>query len=187
MAKTKILEDMRDRAAEQLARALNTTGEQRRAAFRETAEILFEVREFFYLPNGDRDVQGRSWDYKQWVREVYSQANVPLDQRAKLQGNIAYHVSSVTRDRLSTEEVVTHGLKPTSLRERRAERREVELVVLHLFFGGAQIAGAEVDTALDYMQKTLERFAPDDRQPAIERAVAAAVKKRGAAVAATSK
>jgi hypothetical protein len=138
MSETQNLDELRDRAASYLREWRNAWAhnEPRAGAIlRDVAECYVDARAQFTASDSDLtpDWKGRSGPYREWVKSVFSLANVEPEVRKSIQPNIAYYVSSILRDRLSTDELRDAGLDERSFRERRNDRREGEIEMRRLF------------------------------------------------------
>lgn len=100
-------------AIRRAARALDQLPEDRMAAYRDLARHVVAVRESM----GDMD--GRSWDYRQLMAQLYAEAGVSTDKRNRVQSAVRYHTGALIREAGKAPE---HWLDQ-SPRERSAQRR----------------------------------------------------------------
>lgn len=123
------LDDCTSRAVLHLRKAAVAEGDDRAANLRSVAEAMVDARAHFPTRRDrpdEPDWRGRSYDYKHWVADIYSEANIRGEGRRRMQGAIVYHVSSILHERLDPDELSRIGLHTKSLRDRRAVRRERE-------------------------------------------------------------
>lgn len=139
---------------------------------REVAVAVVEARSFFTLSDGSMDMLGRSYPYKQWAASLYTDAGVPREDRRTIQNNLSYHVNGVLHERYGSDEVAAHGMSEKSLSERRTERRERELRIIHLYESGGPIYKPEdVLDVLTTTRNALRRFTPDVAPKGVIRAI----------------
>ncbi|MFD4699776.1 hypothetical protein [Streptomyces niveus] len=70
-----------------------------------------------------QDMTGTSYEYKQTIRELYSQSDVTGDQLTRLQANVRYHLGNRLRRHMTPRELEKHGLLPSSPLERGQDKR----------------------------------------------------------------
>lgn len=145
-------------AADALRAYLSASDEQRTEKLRAAAEALVDAREHFYTSDGSPDWRGRSYAYRRWVGDVYSDANIPRDELATIQAAIRYHVGNVLRDRLSPEELEDLGLRSVGPRERSVEKRTRQAATLDLFQGGPIDEPEQALEALQAVDRILARI-----------------------------
>lgn len=167
------LDDIGTEAARELRAALHAPDKSARAAaMRKVADAVVEARAYFTLADGSMDMLGRSYPYKQWAASLYTEAGVPREERRAIQNNLSYHVNHVLHERYGSEEVAAHGMSEKSLSERRTERRERELRIIHLFENGGPIYKTEdVLDVLSTTRNALRRFTPEVTPKALIRAL----------------
>lgn len=135
-----------------------TQGHDPTARRRDVAECFVEAREHFYTADGTPDWLGRTFAYRQWVRGVISEANVPEPEVATFLAAIRHHASNALRERLPEEEVARLGLRKSDARERSVEKRQRQTEVLSAFRGGPAISSAsDVVAALQRVETMLRR------------------------------
>jgi len=133
---------------------------------KQAAEALVEARGQFYTREGEPDLLGRSYDYREWVTAALDAAGVPKEHRTNLQAAIRHHVSPILRDRYGNE-LEELGLKAGSTVERRAERRGHDAKLLALFAGGSAIT--DIDDAQElahYARRAVSRIQTPTDAPA---------------------
>jgi hypothetical protein len=140
---TNDLVTLKKTAAEHLRAAHHATDEARTSALRATAEALVDAREHFYTADGSSDWTGRSYAYRRFVGDVYTDAAVPREDLATLQAAIRYHVGNALRERLSPEDLDALGLRTVGPRERSVEKRSRQSALL------AQMGGEPIETPED--------------------------------------
>jgi hypothetical protein len=137
------LKAIQARAVEAL-RTYSTTAEADRTDYlRQTAVAFIDAREHFFTAEGEPDWQGRTYAYRQWVRETMGLAAIPADQLPTIQSAVRYHAGNVIRSRLTPEQLTDLGLRADSPRERSVGKRERHSATLSIFSGG----GRELDDA----------------------------------------
>ncbi|MDG4801736.1 hypothetical protein [Micromonospora sp. WMMD980] len=132
----------RDQLAKSLVRALkalrNVRPEdkaKRTELFRHVADCTFSLREFF-LVDGEPDWSGRSWAYREFLRERYTEAGYSREESQAVQPTIRYHVSVLVRQRLEPEQVRNLGLRTEDVLGRQKEQREARKALLDVARGG---------------------------------------------------
>ncbi|QWY81847.1 hypothetical protein SEA_HONK_24 [Microbacterium phage Honk] len=140
------LDDIRTRASEGMRGYLANEGPERTRGVRQAAEALAEARSHFFNREGEPDILGRSYDYRQWVKAALDDADVPPSTRPSLQSAIRFHISPILRERYGEDELTDLGLKPGSTVERGSRRRQRDARTLGLFRGGPAID--DLDDAL---------------------------------------
>lgn len=155
-----------------LKRYLDAPEEERTPLLRALAEILVGIRERFLREDGSPDWNGRTHPYRAWVREVYSGANVPADDRATIQSAIRYHVGAVLRERLDEETLGAYGLLAQTPRERSLGRRQTRSAMLSALTA-RDVAGGALPALLTAL-RLLTTVKPDEvaNLPASQYAVA---------------
>jgi hypothetical protein len=136
-------------ASDHLRAAHAAEGEDRTAHLRATAETLVDARSHFYTSDGLTDWTGRSYAYKRFVGEVYSDAAVPREDLATLQASLRYHIGNALRDRLSPDELDALGLRTVSPRDRSVEKRARQARLL------GQIEGGPIEDAEEIIESVL--------------------------------
>lgn len=124
---------LRDSAVALLKNYLAASGEQRTPILRQLAEILVESRQHFARADGSPDWTGRSWPYRQFVRELYEDAGVAKTDLNTIQSKARYHISAVLRDFLDEETLLEYGLAFESQRDRSRDRRMARTATLNAF------------------------------------------------------
>ncbi|MFI7069536.1 hypothetical protein [Micromonospora sediminicola] len=102
-------------------RALKRVGdnrERRTELYRAIANASVDLREHFLTENGEPDWAGKSWGYREYLRERYSEAGYTRDEARPVQSSVRYHVSIRVRERLTPEEVEDLGLRAENITER---------------------------------------------------------------------
>lgn len=112
-------EEIAKRAVRHLRHARDEEDRAKRARFmRHAADLLVELRSRHSNSAGEPDWAGRSWEYRQLVQDIYSEAGLPHDGQDSLKSVIRYHIGNALRDRLDQESLVSAGLKQAAPRER---------------------------------------------------------------------
>ncbi|UJQ87162.1 hypothetical protein SEA_BAILEYBLU_24 [Arthrobacter phage BaileyBlu] len=126
---------------------------------RTVARCFVAAREHFYNRDGEPDWTGRTHAYREWVREVMSDANVPAGDLSSTQAAIRYHVGSALREVLDADQLTDLGLRSDTPRERSVQKRERISETLNLISGGAALTEHdEIMAALSVVEATLRRI-----------------------------
>lgn len=137
-----------------------TEAEARTPLTRELAALLVEARSHFEDAEGDTDWKGKTYPYRQWVREVFDDAHLTGEESKRVQAAIRYHVGAVLRDRLDPEEQERIGLIPQTPRERSSERRQTRSAVLNAL-NARDVAGGSL-MAVTAMHAIAQRVDRED-------------------------
>lgn len=105
--------------------------EARTPITRALAETFVEARSHFQNAEGEVDWRGKTYPYRQWVREIFDDANLRGEDSKRVQAAIRYHVGTALRARLSDEDLESLGLISQSPRERSHDRRASRSAVLN--------------------------------------------------------
>lgn len=107
-----------------LVRTALTNREQRPSALRRLAELVVDLRRYYSNEDGTIDYRGRTWDYRERIREMFDKWGVPADSEDNLQASLRYHVGNYLREVLTPEELVEAGLQPAGPRQRLQNTRD---------------------------------------------------------------
>jgi hypothetical protein len=88
------------------------------------------------------DMLGRSHDYRMQAQAVYSLANIPEDQRKRLQAAVRYHVGNMVRRHLTPREVRALGIQDATPLERQQDRRATDAALLRAVKVSADVAAS---------------------------------------------
>ncbi|GAB1641782.1 hypothetical protein KRMM14A1259_22050 [Krasilnikovia sp. MM14-A1259] len=104
--------------------------DQRTSLKRIIGELTVDLREYFITDDGNPDWAGRTWKYRDFMRDCYSEAGFKQDEARKVQTSVRYHVSRYIRERLSPDELASLDLKesPQADRSREAYQRRSQLL-----------------------------------------------------------
>jgi hypothetical protein len=151
------------RVAIDCLRAYMRGGDEKTTHLREAATAFVDAREHFFTPEGQPDWLGRTGAYRRWVRETFTLASVPNEDRATVQAAIRYHTGNILRDgRVDADTLEDLGLRAESPRERSTEKRIAQTATLSIFSGGQEITdGAQIVSALHLMEVALRRVSVD--------------------------
>jgi hypothetical protein len=143
---------------------------------RSLAGVLVELREHFITDAGEPDWSGRSYGYRQAVREIYSDSGLPAEAVSRVQAAVRYHVGSVLRERVDGDAIESLGMSPDApvVRSRASRaRRSAQLQALR---GGDPegFVGIDALRAIEGARALLSRVSPADIKaaPAGERRAA---------------
>lgn len=106
--------------------ALHAVGEDRERhtiLTRDLAEAAVALREHYLTPEGRPDWTGRTWAYRNAMRQLYGEAGYDAAARAVTQAATRYHVGNIVRRYLSPEEIAEVGLRPETPQERQVAHR----------------------------------------------------------------
>lgn len=98
------------------------SGDERTRAYRATADLLVELRTHFTNSDGEPDMRGTSFPYRDAVRDIYAEAGLTSDPNDPVKAALRYHVGNALRERLSADELVAYGLAKANPRDRQRER-----------------------------------------------------------------
>lgn len=99
---------------------------------RRAAEVMIDLRQTFVDRNGQIDLAGTSYPYRQAVREIMSRANVEGSERARVMNAIRYHLGNILREKFTPEQLEEFGLDPRSPLARQKADREQRSRVLRV-------------------------------------------------------
>lgn len=114
-----------NRVADLMRAAYTAPTKDRPELLRAVAEALVELRSTITNNDGRPDWRGTSWEYRSYVSDALSQADVPYEERDRFMNSVRYHTSKVLHARLDAETIAEHGLRPDdSLRRSQLNRDE---------------------------------------------------------------
>lgn len=119
---------------------------------KDLARIVVGIRSRFMDDDGNPDWAGRSWEYRSFVRDMYSSAGVPPDSQGRVQSAIRYHVGVLLRATLDPSELSAAGLLPT------VSSKRPRLV--------------NVETEMDRLERVISDLDKDEAVKLIELAIA---------------
>ncbi|MFG3710114.1 hypothetical protein [Micromonospora sp. NPDC047730] len=103
----------------------------RTEALREVARLSVDLREHFLTPSGEPDWAARTWEYRHFIVDRYSDADYSQEESRATQAAVRYHVSKYVRERLSPQEVADLGLRSESSVDRSREQRDARRALLN--------------------------------------------------------
>lgn len=106
-----------------LQAALHATPDNASPTRRHAANLIVDARPHFTRADGQPDLAGRTWAYRQWMAQRCDNAGIAADQRNTVLSAIRFHVNNVNRDRYDTDTLAAHGMQPQSQREMSRVRR----------------------------------------------------------------
>jgi hypothetical protein len=127
---------------------------------REIAQLSVDLRAHFHTADGEPDWTGRTWSYRDHLRERYREAGYGVEEARALQGAVRWHVSKYVRERLTTDQLESYSLRAASSVDRNRESRAARSALLQAATAAAPDPG-EVVPALAAALLTLERLSPD--------------------------
>jgi hypothetical protein len=110
--------------------------ERRTVTNRRLAELAFEMREHFLTEEGNPDLAGRTWKYRDHVRNLYRDAAFSEEEAKTAQSAVRYHLGNIARQRLDPEQLEDAGLSDTAPVVRGREAREGRSVLLRSIRAG---------------------------------------------------
>lgn len=114
-------------ATRTLRKAVTAAAPDRTRLLREVADLLVDLRALHTGTDGETDWAGKSYAYRDAVRDIYAGAGLPSEGSDSTKTALRYHIGNALRDRLSPDELEAAGLSRLDPRDRQAKRRaEVE-------------------------------------------------------------
>lgn len=110
-------------ATRQLRKAVAAPAHERTRLLRGVADLLVDLRALHTGTDGETDWAGKSYAYRDAVRDIYAGAGLPADSSDSTKTALRYHVGNVLRERLTPDELVSAGLSRLDPRDRQASRR----------------------------------------------------------------
>lgn len=104
--------------------------ERRLMLVRDLAESSVALREHFMTKDGKPDWAGGTHEYRKLIRDLYSAAAFPAEDRAATQGQVRYHVGQIVRRFMSPEELEDAGLLLAAPAERMRDLRAQQSALL---------------------------------------------------------
>lgn len=152
------------RALVRSLRALRRVGddrERRTQLYREIATASVDLREHFIVEEtGEADWSGRSWAYREYIRDRYSEAGYQKDEARPVQTSVRYHVSARVRERLTPEQLEDLGLRADDMTKRMKDTRAVKSALLSTLDKAAAGDTPDVPRALAAAYLVLQKITP---------------------------
>lgn len=133
---------------------------------RELAKVVVHTRSKFQDETGLPDWAGRTWDYRVFIGEMYSEAGVPVDSQDGVQAALRYHVGNLLREIAPPGELEQLGLKALPPRARGKATDDLKSVLRQTrrirdlkFSSGreAEQAVVELEAAISHLEELLTR------------------------------
>lgn len=122
--------------------------ESKTIVLRKLAEVVVEIRSNFYDEETMQpDWRGKSWEYRQFMSELYESAGVPPASVAGVQSSLRYHVGNRLREVVPTDQLIRAGLLEESPKERMERQHNEATMILRLLDPKHVIAGVEARRA----------------------------------------
>ena len=96
---------------------------------RTAAGDIVELRSRFSQKDGSTDWAGRSTDYREAIRDVYTRAHLSPEQIRKLPTTLNYHVRQALEARLTPDELAEAGFKAANPKDAQQARRKASFAV----------------------------------------------------------
>lgn len=110
-------------ATRALRKAAVAEGAERTRLLRYTADLLVDLRALHSDAEGRPDWRGKSYAYRDAVRDIYAGAGLPAESGDATKTALRYHIGVALRERLSTDDLASAGLSQLDPRDRQAHRR----------------------------------------------------------------
>lgn len=121
--KTRALSTLKKEGAE-LVGWYHSVEESKTDILKRLAEVVVEVRSQFHdEETGQPDWRGKSWEYRQFMTELYEAAGVPPASVAGVQSSLRYHTGNRLREVVPPEELERAGLLADSPKLRMEKQR----------------------------------------------------------------
>lgn len=125
-----------------------TDRDRRPEALRKLAELVVDIRRHYTNENGDIDWKGRTWEYRERMRDFFEKWGVPADSEDNIQASLRYHVGNYLREALTPEELVRAGLQPTGPRQRLQNTRDELRAIVRAITRSEELAEGDLPTAV---------------------------------------
>lgn len=136
-------------------RKLKSTGSAdpgRTELLREVARLSVDLREHFVTPSGEPDWTARTWEYRNFLTDRYTDAGLSKDEARTIQAAVRYHVSKYVRERLAPEQVTALGLRPETSVDRSREQRDARRALLNAARHGLLPTDGEAPSSADVLR-----------------------------------
>jgi hypothetical protein len=122
---------------------------------------LVEARALFTDAEGRPDLRGRSFAYRQWLGQVFTDAGLTtVEAKVKAGNRLRFVVNIVLRERYSAEQLAEYGLQAENTRTRAQQRRVQQFEAAALFRPGARFDGDQMSQAAELMSNAVRRMSP---------------------------
>lgn len=154
------LDQLQQRVADLLREYTTTTNTgEREHLGKLIAANYVTARERFLNSDGEPDWHGRTYGYREWVREVFALANIPAGDKNRVSAAVRYHVPTALRERLGREKIAELGLDSRLPSERRAKTRQEQTAFLKVFTRSEPLTKVEdAEQALGQMDLAVRRI-----------------------------
>lgn len=151
------IEAMKNRAPQLVRKAdLSNDKYEKAEAIKELSELLLQLRGEFTTEDGSPDWTGRTYAYRNAVRELFSFSGVPRERTIKMQALTRYHMGNMLRAQLGPDELESLGLLVESPNERSNDKRRARMDVVRAVRGQDQ--ELEPELALHAAEQLLRRL-----------------------------
>ncbi|MBE7702314.1 hypothetical protein H9623_18645 [Oerskovia sp. Sa1BUA8] len=125
---------------------------------REVAARMIEARAHFITKDGRPDWSGRTYAYREFTREVFSDAGISREDAPTIQAAIRYHSGNLVRKVVPEEDLASAGFTlQESPRERSATRRAERSEATRLVESGGPLEGDDLARAVLLAASVLAR------------------------------
>ncbi|MFG3715817.1 hypothetical protein [Micromonospora sp. NPDC047730] len=108
-------------------RRVGDNRERRTELYRAIATASVDLRAHFVVEEtGQPDWAGRTWEYREYIRDRYAEAGLSRDEARSVQTSVRYHIGSLVRERLDADQLEDLGLRPEDMAERMREYRKAQ-------------------------------------------------------------
>lgn len=149
----------RQSLAQELVRSLRSLRQleprdpERTETLRQVAELSVDLREHFLTPQGEPDWAARTWEYRNFITDRYTDAGYSKDEARNTQAAVRYHVSKYVREKLTPDQVADLGLRSESSVDRSREQRDARRALLNAArHSVAAPAGKETPESADVLR-----------------------------------
>lgn len=126
----------------------HTIEESRTEVLRRLSEVVVDIRAQFYDEETMQpDWRGKTWDYRQFMSELYEASGVPPASVAGVQSSLRYHVGNRLREVVDADSLARAGLLAEGPKERMERQHGEALALWRLLREDHPIAGTEARRA----------------------------------------
>lgn len=142
---TRSLTDLRDDAVALLKKYRRAGDGEGTRLLRDLAGVIVSIRGEFQMPDGRPDWRGRSYAYRVYIRDIYTDAGCSKSEMNTIQAAVRYHLGGVLRERLDETTRTEYGFVQESPKERsrsgQASRAATLNALMHRDMHGGALLG----------------------------------------------